>query len=80
MFSAPGPDIQRKSQPILNFPAQKVVPISLEPDYEDTMLVIPKSLFNGPQHIKIKGEKSEDSGLCSAEVKTQFMLSTDKAK
>lgn len=60
MFSAPGPDIQRKPHSILNnFPAQKEVPISLEPDYEDTMLVIPKSLFDGPWHIKIKGERSQ---------------------
>lgn len=48
MFLAPEPDRQRKPRPILNnFPAQKVVPISLEPDSEDIILDIPKSLFSG---------------------------------
>lgn len=69
---ASGADIQRKPCPILNyFPAQKEVLVPLGPDHEDTMLATPKSLVYGPRHTKIKGKKwSEDSGLCSVEVKS----------
>ena len=69
---ASGDDIQMKPCPILNhFPAQKEVLVPLGPDHEDTMLATPKSLVYGPWHTKIKGKKwSEDSGLCSVEVKS----------
>lgn len=53
-----GPDIQRRPCPNLNhFPAQKKVLVPLGPDHEAVMLVIPKSLFYGPQQTKIKGKK-----------------------